>query len=156
MKAQLDDLDIAILGPLYEDGRMPATQIARRLGYVSTKTVSNRIKRLTERGFVQIRAVAQPKALGYGVTADISVEVAMGKVREVGQAIASLPSVTYVAIVAGDRDLQIQVVALDVEDLQRFVLEELQAVPNILRMKTSVLTEVITATRDWMVPAKVD
>lgn len=153
MRAKLDDLDLRILEFLYEDGRVPAARIARRLGFVSAKTVANRIGRLVDQGFVEIKAVGQPRALGYRVAADISIEVEMGRVGEVAQALKNLKNVSYVALVAGDRDLQTQVVAVDIEDLQRFILSELQAVPGIQRTKTSVLTEIVTATRDWRIPA---
>ncbi len=75
MRALVDDLDRAILDCLYEDGRMPCAEIARRLGHVSVRTVSNRIRRLTDKGIINIRPVVLPKAIGYNISADVSVWV---------------------------------------------------------------------------------
>ncbi len=45
-------------------------EIARQLGDVSARTVANRIDALTEGGIINVRAIINPKATGYGVLAD--------------------------------------------------------------------------------------
>ncbi len=154
MKPLVDDLDRAILRYLYEEGRMSSAEIARRVGHVSAKTVSNRIRRLTEKGIISVRAVVMPKPLGYDIQADISIEVKPGKARDVAQALLKLGRVNYVAIATGDRDLSIAVNAADTHDLQDFVHHELHTIPGVQKTKTYVITEILTRSGDWRIPEK--
>ncbi len=64
MRPKVDYLDRAILSLLQENARMPAAEMARRLGNVSARTVSNSILKLTEKGVIVIVAGAVPSALG--------------------------------------------------------------------------------------------
>ena len=153
MKPLVDDLDRAILSCLYEDGRMPCAEIARRVGHVSVRTVSNRIRRLAQNGIINIRPIVFPKAIGYNISADVSVEVAPGKAKEVANRLLKLGRVSYIAVVTGDRDLDLAVYAVDVEDLQRFIQEELHSTPGVVRTKTYVITETIMRTAEWRMPS---
>jgi Lrp/AsnC family transcriptional regulator for asnA, asnC and gidA len=139
MRSMLDDLDRAIIHCLIEDGRMPSAQIARRLGGASTKTITSRIARLTDEGAVKVTAIANPRALGYRIIAGVGVETAPGDVEKVGQALAEIPQVNYVALVAGDRDLWLQVRAADMDDLQAFLAETLSSVPGVQRSQLALL-----------------
>ncbi|MCK4975423.1 MAG: winged helix-turn-helix transcriptional regulator, partial [Anaerolineales bacterium] len=56
-----DTFDWKIIALLNEDGRMPSTVIARNLGNVSARTVSNRINTLIENGIINVRAVVNPE-----------------------------------------------------------------------------------------------
>ncbi|MCK4899764.1 MAG: AsnC family transcriptional regulator, partial [Anaerolineales bacterium] len=47
-----DRTDWKIITLLNEDGRMPSAEIARRLGNVSARTVTNRIEALTRKGII--------------------------------------------------------------------------------------------------------
>ena len=152
MKSPLDETDRAILGCLYEDGRMSSAEIARRVGNVSVRTVSNRIHHLTARRIIAIRAVVYPEAVGYDIIADASIEVEPGKAREVAEALVNCSRVNYVAIVTGESDLSSSVYARDVHDLQTFIHDELQRIPGVRRTKTYLITEILRRWDDWRIP----
>jgi len=80
-----DSFDWKIIAMLNKDGRMPSAEIARKLGNVSARTVTNRINALLEDGLINIRAIVNPEAVGYSVMADVLVDVEPGRVREVAQ-----------------------------------------------------------------------
>ncbi|MEZ4558760.1 MAG: AsnC family transcriptional regulator, partial [Caldilineaceae bacterium] len=63
MTQTLDQMDRNILQALKEDGRMPFTEIARRLN-VSASMVRQRVQRLTDAGILQIVAVTNPTRIG--------------------------------------------------------------------------------------------
>ena len=86
-----DRTDWEIITLLNEDGRMPSAEIARRLGNVSARTVTNRIEALTNKGVISIRAVVNPEMVGYDVLADVFIEVEPGRVREVAEKVAGFP-----------------------------------------------------------------
>lgn len=82
---KLDRVDCEIIALLNEDGRMPSAEIARRLGNVSARTVTNCIEALTRKGIINIRAVVNPETVGYGVLADVFIETEPGRLREVAE-----------------------------------------------------------------------
>jgi len=152
MTRRIDDLDRAILKLLRENSRMASAEIARRLGYVSARAVRRRIDRLTKSGVVRLGVELLPKALGYDILADINVEVESGMAREVAEALLSLDRVRYVDIVTGEGDLTLGVVAVDLQDLQRLMLEELQNIPGVRRTKTYIITEILKVESEWQLP----
>lgn len=154
MKSRIDDVDRSIVDLLMGDGRMPCAEIARALGNVSARTVRSRIRRLSEKGIIKVTAVASAKALGYRIVADISIETEPRKVREVAEVAATIESVSYVAVVAGDRDLFVQANAADIEDLQALITEELQAIPGVRSTRTTLLTQILKDIYEWRIPAE--
>ena len=60
---KLDDTDRAIVNLLMEDGRMPCSQIARRIGCVSERAVRYRIDQLVAHEVVRISAIPNPQSL---------------------------------------------------------------------------------------------
>jgi Lrp/AsnC family transcriptional regulator for asnA, asnC and gidA len=154
MRPRVDALDRAILGLLQENARMPAAEMARRLGDVSARTVSNRIQRLTEKGIIAIMAGAIPHALGYNIAADIYIEVEPLKVSEVAEALIKLEPVVYVAVTTGEADLSIQAHAADIQDLQTFITEQVHAISGVRRTKTFVIMQILKQSCDWGFPAR--
>jgi DNA-binding Lrp family transcriptional regulator len=67
----LDLTDSKIITLLNQDGRMSSAEIARRIGDISPRTVNYRIESLVERGVISVRAIVNPKMLGYVVLADV-------------------------------------------------------------------------------------
>jgi Lrp/AsnC family transcriptional regulator for asnA, asnC and gidA len=102
---------------------------------------------------MRVTAVCNPRALGYRIAADISIETEPRKVAEVAERLTQLDRVSYVALVAGDRDVAIQVNVADVEDLQTFISDELQAIPGVRRTKTYLLTRILKDIYEWPIPA---
>ena len=51
---QPDRMDWKIIALLNENGRISSAEIARRLGDISARTVTNRIDLLTEQGIINI------------------------------------------------------------------------------------------------------
>jgi Lrp/AsnC family transcriptional regulator for asnA, asnC and gidA len=150
----IDETDRAIIDLLMDDGRMPSTEIARSLGTVSSKTVSRRLERLLSEGIVRVVAVADHRALGFTINADIGIETRPGRPEDVGQALAAMEQVNYVALVTGDCDVWIQMRAVDMEDLQRFILRELHSLPGVRRTSTALLfTSALKDIDSWRIPA---
>jgi len=139
---------------LMDDGRMPSTQVARSLGTVSGKTVSRWLDGLLSEGIARVVAIADRRALGCSVIADIGIETRPGRAEEVGQALAAMAQVNYVALLTGDCDVWIQMRAVDMEDLQRLVLRKLYKMPGVRRTSTALLST--SALKDidfWRLPA---
>lgn len=138
----LDDLDFAILSQLQDDGRRSYTDIARVLG-VSVGTVRNRITRMVEDQTV--RFICRPDAfrVGFHTPANIKVSVRPSNLmEEVAAAIGEFPEVYYLALVAGEYDLDIDVMCRDQEHLSALISERLHKIPGVYATRTSIILRV--------------
>ena len=131
---------------------MSSSDVARRLGHVSERTVRYRIERLMAEGVVHVGAIVNPVAVGYPVTADIWIEVVPGRLRSVADSLAALPEVSYVAYSTGERDLSIQVYARDNDDLHHFVSEVVGNIPGVARTSTMLVPWKVKDVHQWAIP----
>jgi len=150
-----DKIDIKIVNILLEDGRMPASEIARRLGDISERAVRYRIDRMVNDGIVQISAVARPQAFGLTTIADIWMEVESDRILEVAKKMAEFDTVSYVACGIGESDVSIQIVAKDTAEIYQFVTEVVRKVPGVRKTTTSIVPLIIKDVYQWRVPEKI-
>ena len=151
-----DRTDWKIIALLNEDGRMPSAEIARRLGHVSARTVTNRIEALTKKGIINIRAIVNPEMVGYGVMADVFLEVEPGRVREVADQVAEIPQVSYVACATGDSDVSISLRVRSIEELFDFVTEKLGTISGVRRTQSYLLPLKLKDLDTWLPPNAFD
>jgi len=135
---------------------MPSTEIAERLGNISARTVNSRIKVLSKEDVINVRAVIDPEKVGYGVLADVYIEVEPGLVREVAHEVAKLPEISYVACVTGDVDVSISVRARTITELFDFVEGQIGKIPGVRSTQTFVLPVKIKDLDTWMPPIAFD
>ena len=150
---ECDPIDAQIVDLLMEDGRMPCAEIARRLGSLSERSIRYRIERLVSRGVIRISAIPSPSALGYGVVADVFIEVEPGSILDVAQHMAEYDCVSYIACSTGDRDVSIQIVAHDNAELYRFVTEVVGKVPGVRKTTTLLVPLTLKDVYEWHIPA---
>ncbi|MCP4359869.1 MAG: Lrp/AsnC family transcriptional regulator [Chloroflexi bacterium] len=147
-----DETDWRIVKLLNKDGRMPSTEIAERLGNISARTVNNRIKMLTKEGIIHIRAVIDPERVGYGVLADVYIEVEPGLVRKVACQVAKFPEISYVACASGNMDISLSLRARTIRELFDFVEIQLGKIPGVRRTQTHILSIKIKDLDTWLPP----
>lgn len=150
---ELDSIDRAIVDLLIEDGRMSSADIARRIGHVSERSVRYRLERMLHDRAIRVSAIVNPKAVGFGVTADVLLEVEPGRVQEVARKLAGLAQVSYVACSTGERDLSIQIYARDNQELYQFVTEVIGHVPGVRRTTTILVPVIVKDVYDWHIPS---
>jgi DNA-binding Lrp family transcriptional regulator len=149
---QPDRTDWEIIALLNNDGRMSSAEISRQLGDVSARTVTNRIDVLTENGIINIRSIVNPDMVGYGVLADVFVEVEPGTVRSVADHLAELSHVSYLACATGDTDIIISVRSSTIEELYSFVTEVVGKVSGVRHTRTYLLPLNIKTSATWIPP----
>ena len=152
MKQKTDNVDRAILKLLQEDVRMSCSEMSRRLGYVSERTVRNKLRRLLDRNIIALSAGAVPESLGYAIAADIYIDVEAGKVTEVADTLCKLPVVYYVALISGESDISAACLATDVDSLQTFITETIHAIPGVRKTRVYLLTRTLKESYDWPFP----
>lgn len=152
---EIDKLDVNIVNLLLEDGRMPASEIARQIKHVSERAVRYRIDRMIDEGVIQISAVARPQAFGLSTIADIWLEVESDQILEVAKKLAACDNVSYVACGIGEMDVSIQVVAKDTAEIYHFVTEVVRKVPGVRKTTTSIVPIILKDVYQWRVPARI-
>lgn len=154
MAVSLNAVDRRILAFLKEDGRMPSSQMARRMRGVSERSVRYRIDRMRKSGVLRISAIVNPQALGYTIVGDVLIDVAPGSLQQVAAHLVELQEVSYVAGTVGDGDLNVQVYARDTEELVRVTNEVIGVIPGVTRVRTVLIPWKLKEVCDWHVPAE--
>lgn len=138
----MDDLDATLIRLFAEEPRVGVLEASRRLG-VARGTVSARLARLTESGVVTGWGPdLAPEALGYPVTAFLTLEIRQGATTEgghdaVGAHLATIPELLEACTITGPGDLWCRVVACSNTDLQR-VIDRVLAHEGIVRCSTVI------------------
>lgn len=116
---RLDQTDARLLLALRDEPRATVLALAERLG-LSRNTVQARLARLEQRGAVgSFERRIDPSALGYPLTAHITVRVDQSRLAPVADGLAEIPEVVEVVGLSGENDLLVRVVAKDADDLYR-------------------------------------
>src|SRR6185503_21232783 len=150
-----DKIDIKIVNLLLEDGRMPASEVARRIGNISERAVRYRIDRMVEEGVIRVSAVAKPQAFGLTTIADVWLEVESDRILEVARKMAEFENVSYVACGIGESDVSIQIVAKDTAEIYHFVTEVVRKVPGVRKTTTSIVPLIIKDVYQWRIPESI-
>ena len=152
---EFDKIDVKIVNLLLDDGRMPASEIARRIGDISERAVRYRIDRMVDDGIIRISAVAKPQAFGLTAIADVWLEVESDRILEVAKKMAEFDNVSYVACGIGESDVSIQIVAKDTAEIYHFVTEVVRKVPGVRKTTTSIVPLILKDVYQWRIPERV-
>jgi Lrp/AsnC family transcriptional regulator, regulator for asnA, asnC and gidA len=150
-----DKIDVKIVNVLLENGRMPSSEIARRINDISERAVRYRIDRMMDAGVIQISAVAKPQAFGLTTIADVWMEVESDRILEVAKKMAAYDNVSYVACGIGESDVSIQVVAKDTAEIYQFITEVVRKTPGVRKTTTSIVPLIIKDVYQWRVPERI-
>ena len=150
-----DKIDIKIVNLLLEDGRMSASEIARRIGNISERAARYRIERMVNEGAIRISAVAKPQAFGLTTIADVWMEVESDHILEVAKRMAEFDNISYVACGIGESDVSIQIVAKDTAEIYHFVTEVVRKVPGVRKTTTSIVPLILKDVYQWRIPERI-
>ena len=149
---KIDTNDVRIVNMLMEDGRMPASEIARQIDGISERVVRYRIDRMIDEGIINIGAIVKPQAFGLDTYADVWMEVESDKILEVANTLVEYENVTYVACSIGETDVSIQIVSKDTAEIYQFVTEVVRKVPGVRKTVTSIVPIVLKDVYQWRIP----
>jgi DNA-binding Lrp family transcriptional regulator/predicted transcriptional regulator len=154
MPYTLDNLDRQVIALLQRDGRTSNVEIARELG-VAEGTVRKRLERLIESGIIRVTAVANPGVLSNATPVFVGVEVDLQRLEQVATALAGMPEVLRVAIVAGEYDIIIEAVLPAMDRLLPFLRDRVGAIPGVKHTATFQVLELAKWSSDWSIPEEV-
>ena len=136
----MDETDAMILATLLDDGREAWSRIGERVG-LTGPAVAERVKRLEERQVIRgYAALVNPDAVGFPLTAFISVTLETPAHRRAFLArVAALPEIQDCHHVTGDDDYLLKVRCRGPADLDRLLTEQLKGGPGVVRTRTQVV-----------------
>jgi DNA-binding Lrp family transcriptional regulator len=137
----VDDLDVTLIRLFADEPRIGVLEASRRLG-VARGTVTARLNRLTEQGVIAGWGPdLAPEALGYPVTAFLTLEIRQAAERGGHDAVARhldrIPEVLEAYTITGAGDMWCRVVARSNNDLQR-VIDAVLSGDGIVRSSTVI------------------
>jgi DNA-binding Lrp family transcriptional regulator len=133
----VDRIDAAILDLFATEPRIGVLEASRRLR-LARGTVQARLDKLAARGIVTGWGPdVDAAALGFPVTAFVTLEIAQTGHDEIGHRLADVPEVLEVHAVTGTGDLLCRVVARSNTDLQR-VLDLVVSTVGVGRASTAI------------------
>ncbi len=144
--ADLDRFDRAILRELATDGRISATELARRVG-LTKSPVQARLKRLEDSGVITgYRANLDPIRMGQAHVA--FVEVRLTDTRETAlqafnRAVQAVPEIEQCHMIAGGFDYLLKVRSADIADYRRVMAERISTLPHVGSTSTYVAMEAV-------------
>lgn len=119
----MDQFDLQILKLLQQNARMATAEIGRLIG-LSTTATKERIKKLEDEGVIQAySAVINAKAIGYLLTAYITVPVGDIGIKEMGERLIATPEVMECHKVTGNTCFMVKVKVKDADHLEHLVDE---------------------------------
>lgn len=150
MQLELDRFDHAILRVLAADGRVSATELARRIGLTKSPTQA-RMKRLEAAGVITgYGARLDPIRMGLAHVA--FVEVKLSDTREsalqaFNRAVLAVPEVEECHMIASRFDYLLKVRTADIQDYRRVLGEKLSTLPFVASTSTHVAMELVKEAR---------
>ncbi|WP_421546576.1 Lrp/AsnC family transcriptional regulator [Pseudomonas sp. QD4] len=140
MPIGLDRTDKALLSALQGNARLTVAELADSVS-LTTSPCWRRVKILEENAvIVGYQAILSPKALGFGVTAFVSVMMeshSQDTARAFEQRLLEIPEIVACHNVSGRYDFLLEVVAKDLESFGEFAREVLQTLPAVKEIYSS-------------------
>ena len=139
---KIDELDFLILSELQKDGSMSLTVMANKLN-VSIGTIRNRVGRLLEDKTIQIVGRIDPNKVGFHVYARIFISVKPAKyIKEVAKKLSVLHEVSFLALISGKYDLELNVQCRDNNHLLE-LMEKIQGIESVYETETNMYLKVL-------------
>ena len=140
---RLDEVDVAILRALLEDGRMPLNQIAK-LANVSTPTVEARLRKMVDMGLIKrIAALLDTSKIRESVAALISLKTSVSNLEETVKQLSQMNEIKAAYLTLGDSNVTLMVTSGSVSSLQDFIAGKLASVSNLTIVSSNIISKVV-------------
>ncbi|WP_245727759.1 Lrp/AsnC family transcriptional regulator [Streptomyces vietnamensis] len=144
----LDALDHGILKVLHRDPRAPFAEVAAAVG-AHERTVARRLERMTADGRVAFAAALIPEYRYEGVTAEIAVRCAPGRVHEVALTLAALDETRSVEVATGALDVFVELHAADHDALLTLVDTVIGRLDGVVDIHSAMVLRLLLTASDW-------
>ena len=136
----LDNLSYQILKALSKDGRYSYTKLAQELK-TKVSTVSNKVNKMLEEDLISIRAVPNPYRIGYKFQVVIAMNVDLGQIDKVCDALMDNSNVSSIATMFGRFNILVFAEFPTIDMLFTIVREVLPNLDGVNRIDTLFVSE---------------
>jgi Lrp/AsnC family transcriptional regulator, regulator for asnA, asnC and gidA len=147
----IDATDHAIIDCLREDGRMPSSTIARRVG-LTEKTVRRRLQQLGQERGLKVVPVVDPDLIGLSTCLYLGIVVENAKIDDVAQCVRAMPEVRYLAYTTGPWDLLAEAFVGSREHMAEFLLTSIGKLPGVRKSETFNVLRIAKFGYEWEIP----
>lgn len=148
-ESPLDRFDRMMIEILSTEGRLPVTDLARRVG-LSKSPCQARLKRLRSEGYILgFRAVINQERLGRDHVAFTEVKLSdttENALRAFNTAVLAMPEVEQCHMIAGRFDYLLKVRTNDIKAYRAFLAEKISRLPFIANTSTYVSMQAVKET----------
>ncbi|MBO6794202.1 MAG: Lrp/AsnC family transcriptional regulator [Balneolaceae bacterium] len=152
---RLDDIDKEILRILQKEGRISNKDLAERINLTTTPTLE-RVRRLEREGVISgYEAKVNPETIDLRLNAFVTITLSAHRLRlldEFTSAVKAIPEILACYNTTGDGDFLLHIVAKDVEDYESIMRTKLATLPDVQRMYTSIVLNVIKEQTNIPIP----
>jgi Lrp/AsnC family transcriptional regulator, leucine-responsive regulatory protein len=142
----LDRIDSKILRELSLDGRIPITELAKKVG-LSKSPCQVRMKRLQDQGYIQgFRAVLNPAMLGLDHVAFAEVRLTDTTEKALSAfnaAVLDVPEIEQCHMIAGSFDYLLKIRTQDIKAYRQILGEVISALPHVGSTSTHVSMQAV-------------
>ena len=153
MIQKVDVIDIRIIELLKLDGRMPNTEIAKKLK-ISETTIRKRLKKLIGQEIIQIVAVVNHDKFGEEILGNIKIKADNKKSDNIIKGLNKLDGVWYIAHLTGAADFDIEFNLKTHHEL-RDLLAAINKIDGVIKTETSFRLQLIKNRYDLETPKSV-
>ncbi len=142
----IDRYDRQILEMLSKEGRLPVTELAKRVG-LSKSPCQVRLKRLQRDGYIKgFRAIIDPAKMQLEQVAFLEVKLSDTSERalsEFNDAVQNLPEVEQCHMIAGAFDYLLKIRTTDMKSYRAVLGEKVSSLPHVASTSTHVSMQAV-------------
>lgn len=145
----LEPIDEKIIAALRQSGRIANRDLARMIE-VNEATVRTRLRKLEASNALRVVAMRDLTAMGFDALAAVGVQVKGRSAAEVGADLAKLDNVITVNVTIGMYDLEIQVVATDLAELDSLLTNVIAHIEGVERLFPGLSLKILKYNPEWV------
>ena len=136
MANQNRDVDYEITRLLQQNGRIPNTEIAKKLN-VSEATVRNRLQKLLKEKQMQVVAIVNPLNNRAGILGNVKIKADNSMLDQVGEALEALEGLWYIAQLSGATDFDLEFFVGSQKEFGKLI-NRINKIDGVIHVETSL------------------
>jgi Lrp/AsnC family transcriptional regulator for asnA, asnC and gidA len=147
-KRPLDAVDCELIRLLQQDGRIPNTVLAKKIG-ISEATVRTRLNRLIQDEVIQIVAVSNPMKLGFEIVGIIRIHVDIHKIDHITRELKKLDALWFIVHTTGGTGIDAEFVVKDIQELNELIFDKINRIDGVNQTETSLILKYVKRNYHW-------
>ena len=144
----LDAVDCEMIRLLQQDGRIPNTVLAKKIG-ISEATVRARLNRLIQDEVIQIVAVSNPMKLGFEIVGIIRIHIDIHKMEHITRELQKLDALWFIVHTTGGTGIDAEFVVKDIQELNELIFEKINRIDGVNQTETSLILKYVKRNYHW-------